>query len=1200
MVYLTTLLQRSGLVKENIHLLILQFLLDFMVKHNYTGKNHLQTIISLMDFYLKVNSGGCMKKDFNKILVANRGEIALRIFRACYDLALQTVAIYSKEDTYGYFRTRADESYIIGENKSPLSAYLDIPAIIDLAKRRGVDAIHPGYGFLSENAEFALACEKAGISFIGPSSKILSQMGDKLVAKTIAKECGVPTIPGSAKPLSGLDEALAKANEYGYPIILKAAGGGGGRGMRRCDSDLEVRENFGLVKNEAEKAFANADIFIEKYLVEPKHIEVQILGDKYGNIVHLHERDCSLQRRYQKVVEFAPAFSVPQTTLDKLYQDAVKIAKHVGYVSAGTVEFLVDKTNNYYFIEMNPRIQVEHTVTEELTGIDLVRAQILIAEGHALDTPFIGITKQEDIKPKGFAIQCRVTTEDPLNSFAPDTGKITSYRSGGGFGVRLDGGTAYEGAVISPYYDSLLVKVTCRDTTFEGACKKAIRALSEEHVRGVKTNIPFVTNILTHPVFLDGKCHTKFIDETPELFDFENKKDSATKVLNFIADLQIKNPSIIKRELEPVRLPQFESSPAKNEGLKQILDTEGPEAFKNFILKQKRLLINDTTMRDAHQSLLSTRMRTVDMLKAAPGTREILKDVFSLEMWGGATFDTAYRFLHESPWERLELLREKIPNIPFQMLLRGANAVGYKNYPDNVIREFVKEAAKTGIDIFRIFDSLNWIPGMEIAIDEVLKQNKFCEAAICYTGDIMDSSRDRYSLAYYVDMAKKLEKMGIHTLAIKDMSGLLKPYAAQKLVKALKNEISLPIHLHTHDTSGNQVATCLIAAEAGVDIVSLAIDSMSSMTSQPSMNAVVAALKGQERDTGLDLKKLDSLSQYWGDVRQRYSKFETGIKHPSTDIYRYEMPGGQYSNLQSQAISLGLGHQFEDIKEMYRSVNFMLGDIVKVTPSSKMVGDLAIFMVQNSLTPENITEKGKAITFPDSVVSYFKGMMGQPAGGFPPELQKIVLKGEDPITCRPGELLEAVDFARAKEEVAKFYPAATDRAVISWCLYPKVVEDFYAHRKEYGYIANMDSHVFFNGLSLGETTHINIADGKTLVIKYLGLGDLDDEGKRTVSFELNGMRREIQVNDPQAETKISRSELADPEDKSHVGASIPGMVSKVLVKAGDEVKENQVIAIIEAMKMETSVVARMDGRIKRLLVAENTSVKAGDLLAVVD
>lgn len=1136
---------------------------------------------------------------FKKVLVANRGEIAMRIFRACYDLGLQTVAIYSKEDAYGYFRTRADESYLIGENKSPLGAYLDIPSIIELAKRCNVDAIHPGYGFLSENAQFAKACEEAGIAFIGPSSHVLAQMGDKLAAKSIAKACNVPTIPGSEHPLKDAAEALERAEQFGYPVILKAAGGGGGRGMRRCANAEEVKSFFPLVKNEAIKAFDNADIFIEKYLEEPKHIEIQILGDQSGNIVHLHERDCSLQRRYQKVIEFAPAWSVSEEVRAHLYEDAVKIAQHVGYSSAGTVEFLVDKHENYYFIEMNPRIQVEHTVTEELTNIDLVRAQILIASGLPLSTPLIGISEQSDVQPKGYAIQCRVTTEDPANNFAPDTGKITMYRSGGGFGVRLDGGTAYTGAVISPYYDSLLVKITCRDNSFVGACKKAVRALSEESVRGVKTNIPFVTNILTHPTFLAGQCYTKFIDETPELFDFENKRDRATKVLKYIADLQINNPQGATRELEPVALPQLKLD-APPSGLKQILDQKGPEGFRDWVKAQDQLLLCDTTMRDAHQSLLSTRMRTRDMVLGAPATAEILKDCYSLEMWGGATFDVAYRFLHESPWERLELLREAIPNIPFQMLLRGANAVGYKNYPDNLIRAFVREAAITGIDIFRVFDSLNWLPGMEIAIDEVLNQGKFCEGAICYTGDLLDPKRDKYNLAYYVNMAKQLEKRGIHALAIKDMSGLLKPYAAKQLVTALKNEISIPIHLHTHDTSGNQVATLLMAAEAGVDIASVAIDSMGAMTSQPSMNSVVAALSGQERDTGIALDRLDQLSQYWADVRQRYQKFETGIKNPSTDIYRYEMPGGQYSNLKSQAESIGLGHQFEQIKEMYRSVNFMLGDIVKVTPSSKMVGDLAIFMVQNSLTPENIVERSEALTFPDSVVSYFKGMMGQPAWGFPEDLQRIVLKGEQPITVRPGELLDPIDFDEAKQSVAAFYPSATDRSVISWCLYPKVVEDFYKHRQEYGYIANMDSKVFFEGLALGETTQINIADGKTLIIKYLGTGDLNEDGTRPVLFELNGMRREVLVTDPQAEVRTQQSEMADPENKGHIGASIPGMISKINVKVGDPVKTNQVVAIIEAMKMETSVVARIDGKISKLLLTEGTSIKAGELLAVIE
>ena len=1139
--------------------------------------------------------------NFKKVLVANRGEIAIRVFRACYDLGLHTVAMYSNEDTYALFRTKADEAYLIGENKSPLGAYLDIPAILDLARRRGVDAIHPGYGFLSENADFARACEAAGINFVGPPSHILAQMGDKLAAKATAIACNVPTIPGSTEPLKDADDAVARAVSYGFPIILKAAAGGGGRGMRRCDNEEEVRLQFQLVKNEAKKAFGNEDIFIEKFLVEPKHIEVQILADKHGNVYHLGERDCSLQRRYQKVVEFAPAWSVPKDTIERLRADAVKIARHVGYINAGTVEFLVDRNGSHYFIEMNPRIQVEHTVTEMVTGIDLVRAQILIAEGLPMSDPRIGMTCQEDLHINGYAIQCRVTTEDPRNNFAPDTGKITAYRSGGGFGVRLDGGNAYAGAVVSPYYDSLLVKVTAWDNTFQGACRRATRAISEEHVRGVKTNIPFVTNILTHPTFHAGKCHTKFIDDTPELFDIDTGRDRATKVLKYLAEIQVQNPSAERRQLDVPRFPPYENTPPKCTGLKQVLDQGGPEAVKQWVLDQKKLLVTDTTMRDAHQSLLSTRMRTRDLVKGAEGTAEILNDCFSLEMWGGATFDVAYRFLHESPWERLDLLRAKIPNIPFQMLLRGANAVGYTNYPDNLIREFVKESAVSGIDVFRVFDSLNWLPGMEVAMDEVLKQNKLLEATICYTGDVLDPKRDKYTLDYYVRMAKELEKRGAHLLCIKDMSGLLKPYAAKKLVTALKQEVGLPIHLHTHDTSGNQVAALLMAAEAGVDIVDAAIDSMASMTSQPSLNAVVTALKGQDRDTGLDPDKLQKLSDYWADVRLRYASFEAGIKNPSTDIYRYEMPGGQYTNLKSQVESLGLGHQFEDVKEMYKAVNDMLGDIVKVTPSSKMVGDLAIFMVQNGLTPDNIVEKGAALTFPDSVVSYFKGMMGQPAWGFPEDLQKVVLKGEAPITCRPGELLPPVDFEAVEKKMRAFMgdDRINRRAMVSYCLYPKVYEEYRKHRKEYGYIMRMGSHVFFNGMALGETNKINIEDGKTLVIKYLGLGDLNEDGTRNVQFELNGMRREIAVPDPHADVQTHTVALADPEDKSQVGASIPGMVSKVSVQPGDAVEENQVIAVIEAMKMETSVVARMAGVIDQVLVREGSSVKAGELLMTI-
>ena len=1137
-------------------------------------------------------------KEIQKVLVANRGEIAIRIFRACHDLGIHTVAIYSNEDTYSLFRTKADEAYLVGEKKSPLGAYLDIPGIIGLAKRRGVTAIHPGYGFLSENADFARACEENGILFIGPSAKVLGQMGDKLSAKEIALACGVPIIPGCTEPLRDAEDAVEKAVSFGFPVILKAAAGGGGRGMRRCDSPEEVRTAYELVHSEAEKAFGCGDIFMEKYLVEPKHIEVQILADQHGNVYHLGERDCSLQRRYQKVVEFAPAWSVPQETVEALRRDAVKIARSVGYVSAGTVEFLVDKNGGYYFIEMNPRIQVEHTVTEMITGVDIVRSQILIAAGYPLSHPEIGLNRQEDVHVDGYAIQCRVTTEDPANNFAPDNGKITAYSSSGGFGVRLDGGNADVGTVISPYYDSLLVKVTSWDHNFPAACRKAARAINEVRVRGVKTNIPFVTNILAHPDFVAGRCHTKFIDETPELFDIVDSRDRATRVLRYIAEIQVANPNAERHQYDTPRFPQPQAS--LGPGLKQLLDEKGPKAVSQWVLEQKKLLLTDTTMRDAHQSLLATRMRTRDMVKGADGVADILRDCFSLEMWGGATFDVAYRFLHESPWERLRLLREKIPNIPFQMLLRGSNLVGYANYPDNLVRSFIKEAAERGIDVFRVFDSLNWIPSMEVAMDEVLNQNKLLEATMCYTGDILDPSKDKYTLKYYVDLAKELEHRGAHMLAIKDMSGLLKPYAAKKLVSTLKQEIGIPIHLHTHDTTGNQVAALLMAAEAGVDVVDAACAPLAGLTSQPSLDALVAALQGTERDTGLDLRRVQELSNYWADVRLRYESFDHGLKTSTTDIYRYEIPGGQYTNLRPQVESLGLGDRFEEVKEMYKTVNDMLGDPVKVTPSSKVVGDLAIFMVQNDLTPENIVERGKALAFPDSVVSYFKGMMGQPAWGFPEDLQKVVLKGEEPITCRPGKLLPPVDFDQLEQEVRKFRDDPERKDLISYAMYPKVYEDFCRHRKEYGYITRMGSHVFFNGMALGETNKINIEDGKTLVIKYLGLGDHNDDGTINVQFELNGMRREVAVRDPNASEKTRQVVQADESDPRQVGASIPGMVSKLHVQPGDTVEENQVLMTIEAMKMETAVTARTAGKVREIRVKEGQAVKAKELLMLLD
>ncbi|MDD2221270.1 MAG: pyruvate carboxylase [Clostridia bacterium] len=1137
-------------------------------------------------------------KKFNRVMVANRGEIAIRIFRACADLKMRTIAVYSKEDILNLFRTKADESYPLNETKSPLEAYLDIPYIIKLAKNKGVDAIHPGYGFLSENGEFARACEQAGITFIGPPSAVLDKMGDKLSAKELAKKCAVATVPGSIKPLADAEEAEKLAGEYGYPVILKAAAGGGGRGMRLVRNQNEMAEAFLMVTNEAKKAFGSEDIFIEKYLENPKHIEVQVIGDNYGNIIHLYERDCSVQRRYQKVVEFAPAFSVPEQKREELYRDALKIAKAVGYINAGTVEFLLDNDGNHYFIEMNPRIQVEHTVTEMVTGIDIVQTQLLIAQGYALDSPQIAIRSQQEVTCNGYSIQCRVTTEDPRKNFLPDTGKIAAYRSSGGFGVRLDAGNAYQGAVITPYYDSLLVKMTSHDRTFQGAINRALRSIQEIRIRGVKTNIVFVSNILNHPVFVAGRCHVNFIDNTPALFDMVMERDRGTKVLQYLGDFAVNNPCE-KAVFDKPRLPQGFDEQSPPAGLKQLLDAKGPEAFCKWVLEQKKLLITDTTMRDAHQSLLATRMRTHDMLAVAPATAHILKDAFSLEMWGGATFDVAYRFLHESPWERLDELRQAIPNIPFQMLFRGANAVGYTNYPDNLIKEFIRESAASGIDVFRIFDSLNWLPGMELAIEEVIKCGKLAEGTICYSGDISDPKRDRYPLEYYINKAKELQKRGTHILGIKDMSGLLKPYAAKKLVTALKNEVDIPIHLHTHDTCGNQIAALMLASESGCDIVDCAISSLSSLTSQPSLNSLVAALEGSPRATGMDILQLQKLSDYWEDIRPMYRQFESGLTGPATDIYRYEIPGGQYTNLKPQVKSLGLGHRFEEVKEKFYEVNQMLGDIVKVTPSSKMVGDLAIFMVQNDLTADNIVEKAAHMAFPDSSISYFSGMMGQPDCGFPQELQKIVLKGQEPITCRPGEMLPPIDFAALEEkikEIGASEPGSMRRSVISYALYPKVTQDYLKHRNTYADLSRIDTSVFFMGLAPGEITETTIADGKTLVIKYVGLGEMNDDGTRTVIFELNGARREIAVKDNSAVVSQTQAIIADPDDKMQVGTSLPGLVSKILVKEGDEVEENQTLAIIEAMKMETSVMAAARGRIAKIYVKEGQIVRPGELL----
>jgi pyruvate carboxylase len=1140
-----------------------------------------------------------MIKKFNKVLVANRGEIAIRVFRACRELGIRTVAIYSKEDKYALFRTKADESYLIGEKKKPIEVYLSMEEIIDLAIKKGVDAIHPGYGFLSENPEFARKCKEAGIEFIGPTSETIESLGDKIKSKILAKRVGVPTIPGVDKPITSEDEAITFAKEHGYPVILKAAAGGGGRGMRVVYNEEDLIRGFQNAKSEAKKAFGIDDIFIEKYLEEPKHIEVQILGDKHGNIVHLYERDCSIQRRHQKIIEFTPAIAISDELRQRICDDALKLAKAVNYVSAGTAEFLVDKHGNHYFIEMNPRIQVEHTVTEMTTGIDIVQSQILIGQGYALNSEKIGIYSQESIQPRGYSIQCRVTTEDPSNNFAPDTGKLDIYRTSSGFGIRLDGGNGYTGSVISPYYDSLLVKIVSWSRTFEDAVRKAIRSIKETNVKGVKTNEAFLINVLNHERFLSGQCDTHFIDDTPELFDIRPKKDYETKILRFIGEKIVNEVRGTKKDYDIPSVPKVEI-PEDLRGTKQLLDEEGVEGVINWIKSQNKLLLTDTTFRDAHQSLIATRVRTKDMMKIAEATSVLAKDLFSLEMWGGATFDVAYRFLRESPWRRLQALRKKVPNILFQMLIRGSNAVGYTNYPDNVIRAFVKEAAEQGIDIFRIFDSLNWLKGMEIALDEVLKTDKIAEVCVCYTGDILDSRKDKYSLKYYVNKAKEIENMGAHILGIKDMAGLLKPYAAAKLIKALKNEISIPIHLHTHDTSGNGVATLLMAAEAGVDIVDTAFNSMSGLTSQPALNSVVASLKNTDLDTEINLDDIQKISDYWSEARKVYEQFESGLKSGTAEIYRYEIPGGQYSNLRRQVESFGLGHKFNEIKEMFKTVNEMLGDIVKVTPSSKMVGDLAIFMVQNGLTKDNIIKKGKNMTFPDSVVSYFKGMMGQPEGGFPKDLQEVVLKGEEPITCRPGEILEPVSFEDIKATLEKDFnmDKPNIRNVLSYALYPKVYSDYLKSLKEYGHLYNLESHVFFYGLKEGETSEVELDEGKIMIVKLIEVGKLDEEGYRTVAFEVNGNRREIKILDKNLGEKesVEMTLMADPNNDKEIGASIPGAISKILIKEGDKVKEKQSLAIIEAMKMETNILATSSGEVDSILVSEGQQVKSGQLL----
>lgn len=1135
-----------------------------------------------------------------KVLVANRGEIAIRVFRACTELGLRTVAIYSKEDSGSYHRYKADEAYLVGEGKKPIDAYLDIENIIEIAKSNHVDAIHPGYGFLSENIQFAKRCEEEGIIFIGPKSKHLDMFGDKVKARTQAQLANIPVIPGSDGPVQELEEVSDFAKKHGYPIIIKASLGGGGRGMRIVRSQEELKESYDRAKSEAKAAFGNDEVYVEKFVENPKHIEVQILADGEGNVVHLYERDCSVQRRHQKVVEVAPSVSLSNDLRNRICEAAVQLTKNVDYLNAGTVEFLV-KDDEFYFIEVNPRVQVEHTITEMITGIDIVQSQILIADGYSLHSEKVSIPKQEDIITHGFAIQSRVTTEDPLNNFMPDTGKIMAYRSGGGFGVRLDTGNSFQGAVITPYYDSLLVKVTTWALTFDQAAAKMERNLKEFRIRGIKTNIPFLENVVKHKNFLSGKYDTSFIDCSPELFSFPKRKDRGTKMLSYIGTVTVNGfPGIGKKEkpiFSDARIPSLKCSNPIQSGTKQILEERGADGLVQWVKEQEHVLLTDTTFRDAHQSLLATRVRTQDLKKIAEPTARMLPNLFSAEMWGGATFDVAYRFLKEDPWERLLQLRQEMPNVLFQMLLRASNAVGYKNYPDNLIEKFVECSAQAGIDVFRIFDSLNWVEGMRVAIDAVRQSGKIAEATMCYTGDIHDPMRSKYDLNYYKNLAKELEASGAHILGIKDMAGLLKPNAAYDLVSALKETVTIPIHLHTHDTSGNGVLTYAKAVEAGVDIVDVAVSSMSGLTSQPSANTLYYALEGNKRQPDVAIDSLEKLSHYWEDVRKYYAPFESGMNAPHTEVYMHEMPGGQYSNLQQQAKGVGLGDRFDEVKVMYRRVNDMFGDIVKVTPSSKVVGDMALFMVQNQLTEEDIYKHGHSLDFPGSVVEMFSGDLGQPYGGFPKELQNIILKGKEPLTVRPGELLEPINFEELQKELFhKLGREVTMFDVIAYALYPKVFMDYQEVEKRFGNVSVLDTPTFFHGMRLGEEIGVEIERGKTLIVKLISIGEPQADGTRVVYFEFNGQPREVIVKDESVKSTVAQRVKGDRENPNHINATMPGTVIKVVVKEGDKVKKGDSMAITEAMKMETTVQAPFSGVVKKVHVKDGEAIQTGDLL----
>ena len=1145
-------------------------------------------------------------KNIKKLLVANRGEIAIRIFRAATELNIKTVAIYSNEDKNALHRYKADESYLVGKDLGPAESYLNIERIIDVAKRAGVDAIHPGYGFLSENKQFAQRCDEEGIKFIGPHIEHLDMFGDKVKARTTAINAKLPVIPGTDGPIENFEAAKAFAQEAGFPLMIKATSGGGGKGMRIVREEGELEDAFHRAKSEAEKSFGNSEVYIERYIDNPKHIEVQIIGDEYGNIVHLYERDCSVQRRHQKVVEVAPSVGLSKELRERICDAALQLMNNIRYVNAGTVEFLVSG-DEFFFIEVNPRVQVEHTITEMITGIDIVKTQILVADGANLFDERVSMPQQEEIQTLGYAIQCRITTEDPSNDFMPDSGTIIAYRSSGGFGVRLDAGDGFQGAEISPYYDSLLVKLSTHAVTFKQAEEKMERSLREMRIRGVKTNIPFLINVMRNDQFRSGDYTTKFIEETPELFNIAPTLDRGTKTLEYIGNVTINGfPNVEKRlkpDYESTAIPQVPHSKINTlNGTKQLLDSKGPKAVADWVREQNDVLVTDTTFRDAHQSLLATRVRTKDMMNIASKTAEVFKDSFSLEMWGGATFDVAYNFLKENPWERLERLRKAIPSILFQILLRASNAVGYKNYADNVIEKFVKESANAGVDVFRIFDSLNWVDQMKVANEAVQNAGKISEGAICYTGDILNPERSNvFTLEYYVKLAKELEREGFHILAIKDMAGLLKPKAAYELIGELKSAINLPIHLHTHDTSGNGLLIYKEAIDAGVDIIDTAVASMSGLTSQPSANSLYYGLNGFNRNLRADIEGLEELSHYWSTVRPYYSDFESDIKSPNTEIYHHEMPGGQYSNLGQQAKSLGLGERFHEVKDMYRRVNFLFGDIVKVTPSSKVVGDMALYMVQNDLDEQSVIKEGHKLDFPESVVSYFKGDIGQPVNGFNKELQDVILKGQQPLTERPGEYLDPVNFDEIRQELeAKDYGEVTEQDVISYVLYPKVFDQFMQTKQQYGDLSLLDTPTFFFGMRNGETVEIEIDTGKRLIIKLETISEPDENGYRTIYYVMNGQARRISIKDENIKTNTNLKPKADKSNPSHIGAQMPGSVTEVKVTVGEEVKVNQPLLITEAMKMETTIQAPFNGTIKQVTVVNGDAIATGDLLIEIE